>query len=377
MKLTHEQWLKHLQNFTMKVLKLLSVFTILQLCVAYEVNDGMLIELSDGKILGRTLVSNSGRTIRAFTGIPYAAPPIGELRFKPAQKAIPWNTTLLTQTRPPKCLQFNPFIRSFVIEGQEDCLRLNVFTPEVSGDKKLSVIVWFHGGGWTRGEAYPYGPEYLLDHDIILVSGEYRVGALGFLSSEDKHLPGNYGLKDQSFIFKWVQENIDKFGGDKDSVTIWGESAGGASIHYHTFSPMSRGLFHRAIQHSGSLNNCWSDPTRPGVARKNFYDFAIDAGCAKNTDDDSEEIVACLRKLDGEKLTEVFTRIYYWDNDPVVPLQPVIEDFESDEEPFISERDFANFSTQTPLLIGMNSEEGLLKVGGNKFQLFSILFINF
>ncbi|KAG5668734.1 hypothetical protein PVAND_016661 [Polypedilum vanderplanki] len=347
----------------MKIISLIFFSIFLQLCTTYEEIDELLVEINSGKILGRALVSNSGRTIRAFTGIPYAAPPIGNLRFKQAQKVTPWNNTFIAQNKPAKCLQFNPFIRSFVIEGQEDCLTLNVFAPQEIEGKKFPVIVWFHGGGWTRGDASPYGPEYLLDHDIILVSGEYRVGALGFLSSEDKNVPGNFGLKDQAFILKWVQENIEKFGGDKNSVTIWGESAGGASIHYHMYSPMSRGLFHRAISHSGSLYNCWSDPTRPGVARKNFYRFAIEADCAKSENDNTEEVADCMRKIEAEKLTEISTRSYFWDNDPVVPLQPVIESFDMEEEPFIKERTFANHSVHIPWLIGMNSEEGLLKVG--------------
>jgi len=114
-------------------------------CFTYEDNDGMIVEINEGKIMGRHMLSYSGRTIRAFTGIPYAKPPVGDLRFKPPQKMTPWNGIFKTQNHPPICPQFNPFIRSFTIEGQEDCLYLNVYTPPKS-DKKFSVLLYIHGG---------------------------------------------------------------------------------------------------------------------------------------------------------------------------------------------------------------------------------------
>lgn len=107
----------------------------------------------------------------------------------------------------------------------------------------LSVMVWFHGGGWECGAGISafYGPKYLLDHDVVFVSGNFRLGPLGFLSTETSDCPGNFGLKDQVMVLKWVQENIAAFGGDPSSVTIFGESAGGASATYHMISPATRG----------------------------------------------------------------------------------------------------------------------------------------
>lgn len=130
----------------MKYLKYLMFLIFVRACIAYEITDGMTVEINDGKILGRHITSHSGRTIRAFTGIPYASPPIGDLRFRAPQKVQPWNDTLIAQSRPPHCLQFNPFIRSFDVEGQEDCLYLNVFTPENPTNKKLPVIGEFSFG---------------------------------------------------------------------------------------------------------------------------------------------------------------------------------------------------------------------------------------
>lgn len=117
----------------------------LSYCASYEEKDDMIVQINAGKILGRHIVSNSGRTIRAFTGIPYAEKPLGELRFKPAQKVKPWDGVLPTQNRPNLCMQFNPFIRSWIVQGHEDCLYVNVYAPEKS-DVKLPVLLYIHGG---------------------------------------------------------------------------------------------------------------------------------------------------------------------------------------------------------------------------------------
>lgn len=123
-------------------------------------------------------------------------------------------------------------------------------------------MVWIHGGGFISESASPkvYGPQYLMSQDIVLVSINYRLGVLGFLSLEDVTLdvPGNAGLKDQNFALKWVQGNIGCFGGDKNNVTIFGHSAGAASVHFHILSPSSKGLFHKAIMESGVALNPWS-----------------------------------------------------------------------------------------------------------------------
>lgn len=144
------------------------------------------------------------------------------------------------------------------------------------------MLVFLHGGGWSAGHGgiSLYGPDNFLEHDVVLVTGNYRLGALGFLSTEDKECAGNFGLKDQSMMLTWVRMNIDKFGGDSSSVTIFGNSAGelkpfflrisicilnrrafvvlgAASVNYHMISPMSKGLFDRAISQSGTLMNVW------------------------------------------------------------------------------------------------------------------------
>lgn len=142
--------------------------------------------------------------------------------------------------------------------GDEDCLYLNVFTPEKPQvGKQLPVMVWIHGGGFANGCGNQewYGPDYLVPKGVILVSINYRLAAFGFLSFANTECPGNFGLKDQSLGLKWVQQNISAFGGDPNNVTIFGESAGSASVHYQVLSPLSRGLFQKAIAQSACSIN--------------------------------------------------------------------------------------------------------------------------
>ena len=137
--------------------------------------------------------------------------------------------------------------------GEEDCLVLNVYSRDV-GSPDTAVMVWIHGGAFILGDGGTdaYGPEFLLDKDIVLVTINYRLSALGFMSMGDDVMPGNLGLWDQRLALQWVQDNIGSFGGDKNKVTIFGESAGGMSVMFHYFSSQSKGLFHKAISQSGT-----------------------------------------------------------------------------------------------------------------------------
>uniref|UniRef100_T1GMR6 Carboxylic ester hydrolase n=1 Tax=Megaselia scalaris TaxID=36166 RepID=T1GMR6_MEGSC len=140
-----------------------------------------------------------------------------------------------------------------------------------------------------------YGPSYILEKDVILVAGNYRLGSLGFLSSETLDCPGNFGLKDQVEILKWVKQHISSFGGNPNSVTIFGESAGGASVGYHLQSLRSKGLFHKAIQQSGTIFNPWSYPYRSGEAANKTLTLASMLGC-QDKENNWKNIINCLKK---------------------------------------------------------------------------------
>lgn len=185
------------------------------------------------------------------------------------------------------------------VVGQEDCLTLNVYTPYHSGGA-LPVMVFIHGGGFREGNNSPflYGPEYFMDKGVILVAINYRLEVLGYLCLGIKEAPGNVGMKDQVVALQWIQRNIREFGGDPDNVTIFGESAGAASVAYHIISPMSRGLFHKAILQSGSAITPWSfqyDPLNTAIA------FAKQMG--HHTEDPHELYEIFINKTVQELLT--------------------------------------------------------------------------
>lgn len=220
-------------------------------------------------------------------------------------------------------------------------------------------MVYFHGGGWEAGSGgdHYYGPQHLLDQNIILVSGNYRLSALGFLSTETLDCPGNFGLKDQVEILKWVQKHISSFGGDPGAVTIFGNSAGGASVNYLMQSKLSSGLFHRAIPQSGYVFNPWSQPMHKGAAAKKAHKLASFFNC-DNPDKDWEDMISCLRTIPAINITSKFIEFFEWDIHPIVPFQPVVEP--KHEGAFLDSlpRDTIMGSLDIPIMTGIASAEG-------------------
>jgi para-nitrobenzyl esterase len=199
--------------------------------------------------------------VMVFRGIPYGAPPVGELRWKPPQPAKPWTDVRPATQLGHNCIQHQPYsdIDPFAAGISEDCLYLNVWTKSVTGARK-PVMVWIHGGGFFAG----FGGEErhngarLAQKGAVVVTINYRLGAFGFLAhsalaaESPHHAAGNYGLLDQIAALQWVKRNIARFGGDPTRVTIFGESAGGMSVGSLVASPLAKGLFQRAILESGT-----------------------------------------------------------------------------------------------------------------------------
>lgn len=213
-----------------------------------------IVEIQNGKLQG---VETNG--MLAFKNIPYAAAPVGALRWRPPQPAKNWDDIRDASKFGEACIQ--PWVKglnSELIPGSEDCLKLNVFTPK-SG-KNLPVMVWFHGGGLAEGSASEpyYQPVGLVKEGVIVVTVDYRIGKLGFFAPKElvaeakknNEPVGNYGTMDQISSLKWVQQNIAAFGGDPKNVTIFGQSAGGRSVTWLMTSPASNGLFQKAIAQS-------------------------------------------------------------------------------------------------------------------------------
>jgi len=239
-------------------------------------------------------------TLRMFLGVPYAAPPVGDLRWTPPQPHAPWDTPLdATQFR-SHCAQVASVFGAASVS--EDCLFLNIFTPSdqaTEGNARSPVMVWIHGGALTFGESDDYIPTKLVQQGhVIVVTINYRLGAFGFLahpalSAESAdHISGNYGLMDQQFALKWVQRNIAAFGGDPRNVTIFGQSGGGLSVFSNLASPLAAGLFHRAIVQSGAYElglPTLADEESHGVA------FAASVGC-------KDQSAQCLRSKSVKKI---------------------------------------------------------------------------
>ncbi|CAH1958118.1 unnamed protein product [Acanthoscelides obtectus] len=288
-----------------------------------------------GSIKGSLLTSRLGKTIYAFRGIRYAEPPVGELRFKPPVAVETWNGTYDATKDGSICPQ--PTAGDPV---SEDCLMLNVYStklPKGKDNPKRPVIVYILPGAFysTTSVSYWAGPQYFMDQDIVFVTFNYRLGSLGFLATGDKESPGNYGMKDQVVVLKWVQKNIASFGGDPDSVTLLGYSAGSWSIIFHMVSPMSKGLFHKGIAMSGSPVGGWPIPTgQLDIAKKQ----ARLVGCP---DDTSKNIVNCLKTKSAKELGDSFFGFREFGYDPILIWSPVIE---PEHIPFITGQTKDEFS---------------------------------
>ena len=253
--------------------------------------DPLTVETEYGTVVGTTLDD-----AHAWLGIPFAAPAMGDLRWRPPQPPEAWDVPLDAGAVGPSCIQIDFLSGEVVDGGSEDCLSLNVYAP-ASGAEALPVMVWIHGGAFEVGAGDgTVSAEYSGRHlaaagDVVVVNFNYRLGPLGFLrhpdlSDEDpRGTSGNYGLEDQRFALEWVQRNVAAFGGDPGNVTIFGESAGGSSVCMHMVSPDSDGLFHKAIVQSGV---CHQDQLAGGADAQGQA-LADAIGCA------GVGIAACLR----------------------------------------------------------------------------------
>ncbi len=307
--------------------------------------DSSLVRTATGTVRG---VVESGH--RLFAGIPYAAPPVGPLRFRPPAPALSW-TGIRDATRPgPRCIQDPGVDPEFGKQSDEDCLNLNVWTPELTGSPR-PVMVWIHGGSFTGGSGKIYDGRWLVTRDIIVVTINYRLGTLGFLADPSLGPPGdvgNYGLQDQQAALRWVRDNIANFGGDPDRVTVAGESAGGMSVCDHLVAPGSRGLFRAAIIQSAP---CGAQADLQTAERRSV-EYAAEVGCAE-----PRTAAACLRALPVDRLRKPVSFFSIGEDEmpgPVtgsvaLPVDPVAAIARNDAAP-------------VPVLIGTNRDEFTLFV---------------
>lgn len=281
-----------------------------------------------------------------FKGIPYAESPIGSLRFKKPQPKKPWNGVL-------KCTEFSTMCVQNVEDNiknkiSEDSLTLNIWTKSVESPKK-AVVLWIHGGGFTKGSGSQYSGINFADDDIVFISLNYRVGIFGFLDlegvlGEDYKSSGNNGILDIIEALKWIKENIEFFGGNKDNITIMGESAGAKCIGALLVSPLAKGLFHRAILESGSYQAIRDKKTSKKIAERFLNSLNI------HKDNAGE-----LFNLSYEKLLEAQNKIANSEIGMLQVFGPVIDG----ECILYSALDSIDkeIASQVPCLIGTNLKE--------------------
>ena len=255
--------------------------------------------------------------------------------------------------------------------GQDDCLVLNVFSKHIPGKGKDSlkpVMVFIHGGGFQLGASTTdfYGPDFFVDEDVVIVTINYRLGVLGFLSTGDDVIPGNMGMWDQVLALKWVQKNIKAFGGDPARVTIFGESAGGMSVSYLILSPAASGLFHKAIVQSGPpIAHFGKSEKHPA-----YYARTLAATLGCDPEAPTEDIYSCLNKLDGPSLVKPLFRENEFDEGggSRKMFKPVVDDHATlpflPKEPLtlIEEGGF----NKVPVIVGSTRDEGLIFMNFNK-----------
>ncbi|ALG75309.1 carboxylesterase [Azospirillum thiophilum] len=242
-----------------------------------------------------------------YLGIPYAAPPVGDLRWRPPKEHTPWTATRDATSFGPACAQVTLLgVFAGPANNNEDCLYLNVIAPkDVSSSKeRLPVLFWIHGGGFVDGAGSDYDASKLAAQGkVVVVTINYRLSLLGFFGhpalNKEGHLFANYGLLDQQSALHWVKDNIANFGGDPDNITVAGQSAGGASAAFNVISPLTKDMFHKTIIQSSAS---WLAATPMEVAEKKATAFANAAGCGQ---EDDEATAACLRKLPVDTLMKM------------------------------------------------------------------------
>ena len=307
--------------------------------------NGDRVKTAGGVVQGVTLASG----IHLFKGIPYAAPPVRDLRWKPPQPPAPWQGVRPADRFAPQCMQTRVFgDMMFRNSGvSEDCLYLNVWTPGLVATAKRPVLVYFFGGGFVAGDGSEprYDGESLAQKGIVVVTISYRLGVFGFfahpeLTTESSHhASGNYALMDQTQALKWVRQNIAAFGGDPSQVTIGGESAGSFAVSAQVASPLAQGLFGRGIGESGSVLGSFA-PVPLAEAERQGAAFAKAVGAASLAD---------LRAIPAMQLLEAAAR------PGAFRFSLSVDGYFFPKPP--SQIYAAGEQAHVPLLVGWNSEE--------------------
>ncbi|KAF5296929.1 hypothetical protein FQR65_LT10079 [Abscondita terminalis] len=274
-------------------------YLVLFLCVLVETlqDNRPIVRISQGVLAGIKVYTDSGAIIDAYLGIPYAAAPIGKYRFSAPQKHGGWNGTHYATSYGHSCPQLP--IREGINES-ENCLYLNIWTPETSTRYLMPVVIFFDGDEFAQGGREQIPGQDLSVEDIVVVTVNYRLNVFGFLCLESLQVRGNMGLLDQYLSMLWVNENIRSFGGDPEKITLYGYSAGAASVALHLISPRTAGYFHRAIISSGSTISPWHITND---AKSASWEIARVLGCLNNY---YNSMLQCLRSKSTQDILKAY-----------------------------------------------------------------------
>ncbi|XP_056419168.1 cholinesterase [Hyla sarda] len=342
----------------------LTVICVFSSTICGDDDDDDVVVTKSGKVRGIEILVFS-KTITAFLGIPYAEPPIGALRFKKPEPVKSWSEVLNATMYGNSCYQyvdqtFPGFSGSEMwnpnTKLSEDCLYINIWIPSPK-PRNASVMVWIYGGGFETGTSSLdiYDGKFLARNErVIVVSLNYRVGVLGFLAFPgNSEAPGNAGLFDQRLALQWVHENIAAFGGNPKSITIFGESAGGASVSYHLLSPKSHPYFTRAIMQSGTSNAPWASLSST-EAQNRALTLANVLSCSFRNE---TEIIACIRsKTPQEVIEKSFSILTHGSLIETNFLPTVDGDFLIDLPEHLLQ--LGQLKKNTQILTGVNKDEG-------------------
>uniref|UniRef100_A0AC35G4M1 Carboxylesterase type B domain-containing protein n=1 Tax=Panagrolaimus sp. PS1159 TaxID=55785 RepID=A0AC35G4M1_9BILA len=258
-----------------------------------------IVETIYGSVEGFNYKMESGENAEIFLGLPFAAPPIENLRFEKPQEVQKWNETLKAKEFPPACATFDTFMGH---QENEDCLYLNIFKPKHSNPNGYPILFFVYGGGFLIGDTKTYGykniSDNLVSQGIIVVTIQYRLGPFGFFSTGDSRLPGNYGLWDSLEALKFVNKIIDKFNGDKSRITIAGTSAGSAIVSLLGLSEEGYNLFSQILPMSGSAFSQWGSKNAVVEVTNEVVD---EIGCERN----STKIKECLKEKSVSEFQKV------------------------------------------------------------------------
>ncbi|KAG5320737.1 ESTE Esterase, partial [Pseudoatta argentina] len=326
------------------------------------------VRVAEGKLKGVVVDGCNNVRYFAFRGIPYAKPPVGELRFKAIIDPVPvepWDGERDASKYGNIAVQINSITQEVV--GDEDCLYLNVYTRKIKSPEKRTVMVWIHGGGYFVGSGNPdwYGPDHFMQiEDIILVTMNFRLSSLGFLNLNDTKITGNQALKDAILALKWIKKNIITFGGDPENITIFGESAGASTVHALALSPLAKGLFHKIIAQSGVILNPWAFNEEMDTG------FRLAKKLGKETSD-PKVAYEFLKTVDAKTLIKNSLSAISTESERLsftLPFTITLDNKSSN--PVFPEhpREYIRRGIQMPFLLGFNRNEGIFLIRSNFFR---------